>query len=112
MEIFCKIGDIIGYISEPHEHEYKLHESKVNRVAVCKDGVHVYAKGFRPLDDDDIRINTNFMSEPEMILTREPFLMDEKLRNKAERWCKMANEHPRDVKRYSFFGPEETECDD
>lgn len=97
----CKIGDIIGYIQkyERGESPYALVEAKVTSIRLTKEGLKVYApKKFRPLYAEDIEFNTNIMSGDSLILFREPFVLNDITRPKAERWVKAANEDPASVK--------------
>lgn len=108
MTIFCKIGDCVGYIQKykaPNEADWKwrLVETTVDRISLCKDGVHIYTKRFRPLYDEEIESNTRIMRENTgIILTAEPFLLDDTTRAKAERWVSWINENPENEKIASF----------
>lgn len=97
----CKIGDIVGYIQkyEREKDPYALIEAKVTSVRLTKEGVKVYApKKFRPLYADDIEFNTDIMEGDTLILFREPFILNEKTRPRAERWVECANRNPEAVK--------------
>ena len=109
MDIFCKIGDTIGYIRKSQKFgetvwRWGISETKVNRLAICKDGVHVYTKNFCPLNDDEIRSNTEIMREnTRLILVQEPFSMDEEIRARVTRWIDWMNEDPENEKKASDF---------
>ena len=97
----CKIGDIIGYIAkyEREENPYELKEAKVTSIRLTKEGLKVYApKCFRPLYAEDIEFNTNIMSGGNLIIVREPFVLNEDTRAKAERWIEWANSNQGEVK--------------
>ena len=104
METFCKIGDTIGYIRKSQKFgdtdwKWGLSESKVNSMRICKDGIHVYAKGSSPLYDEEIRSNTKIMTENKyIILVYEPFLLNDDTRARATRWIEWVNEHPENEK--------------
>lgn len=45
-----------------------------------------------PVDYEEIVCNANMMKKnPSVILVREPFLLDDKLRDKVTRWVEWAN---------------------
>lgn len=100
METFCSIGDILGYVSRSQKFgettwRWRLVEAKVRRLAICKDGVHVYTKEFCPLDDDEIKGNTKIMNErTSLILVQEPFVLNDETRARVERWVAWMNENP------------------
>ena len=111
MEPFCKLGDTIAYIQKfqvlenrTWRRKWELVESKVSRMSLCKDGVHVYTKRFYPLDDEELRSNTNFMRELNgLILVQEPFVLDDELRERCERWVDWMNADPETAKEASIF---------
>jgi len=93
----CKIGDTIGYIQKylRDENPYALVEAKVSSIRLTKEGLKVYApKKFRPLYAEDIELNTNIMSGDSLILVKEPFVLNEITRPRAERWVAAVNENP------------------
>lgn len=46
----------------------------------------------RPVDYEDILDNANIMKQnPNLILVREPFLLDDELRDKVLKWVEWAN---------------------
>ena len=93
----CKIGDTIGYIQKylRDENPYALVEAKVTSIRLTKEGLKVYApKKFRPLYADDIKFNTDIMSGDSLILVKEPFVLNDITRPRAERWVAAVNENP------------------
>ena len=97
----CKIGDTIGYIQKylRDENPYALVEAKVTSIRLTKEGLKVYApKKFRPLYAEDIEFNTNIMSGDSLILVKEPFVLNEITRPRAERWVTAVNENPEMVR--------------
>lgn len=93
----CKIGDTIGYIQKylRDKNPYALVEAKVTSIRLTKEGLKVYApKKFRPLYAEDIEFNTNIMSGDSLILVKEPFVLNEITRPRAERWVAAVNENP------------------
>lgn len=92
----CNIGDTIGYIQKylRDENPYALEEAKVTSIRLTKEGLKVYApKKFRPLYAEDIEFNTNIMSGDSLILVKEPFVLNEITRPRAERWVAAVNEN-------------------
>ena len=88
----------MGYIKEydlelnPQLTErFKFLETTFTRkISSCSD--RVYSKMFYPIDYDEIVSNAKIMKEnPSVILVREPFLLDDELREKALKWVEWAN---------------------
>ena len=108
--MFCKIGDTIGYIIKSQkfgetEWKWKLVETNVDRLYICKDGVRVYTKSFRALYDDEIRSNTNIITgNSKLILVQEPFLLNDDLRERVTQWVEWMNEDPKNEMISSGFG--------
>lgn len=97
----CKVGDTIGYIKEytMEETKWKLVEAKVTSIRLTREGVKVYApEKFRPLYADDVEFNTKIMEGDDLIIVKEPFVLSEKTRFRAERWIAAANSDPNAVK--------------
>lgn len=93
----CKIGDTIGYIQKylRDDNPYALIEAKVTSIRLTKEGLKVYApKKFRPLFAEDIEFNTKIMSGDRLILVKEPFVLNDITRPRAERWVAAVNENP------------------
>ena len=89
----------IGYISErnlelnPHLTErMKCREAAMTR-RMSRRGDKVYAKLLLfPVDYEEIVDNANIMkNHSNIILTREPFLLNDELREKCIRWVEWAN---------------------
>lgn len=101
-EVFpCKVGDVIGYIEEyaREENKWELVESKVTSIRLTKEGLKIYApKRFRPLYAEDVEFNTKLMEGDSLIVVKEPFVLTEKTRFRAERWVAAANSNPAIVK--------------
>ena len=99
----------IGYIAEydlelnPHLAEkFKFKEATFTR-RISSRGDRVYSKMLSyPIDYEEIVDNANMMKgDSGLILVREPFLLDDELREKCIRWCEWANKA--DEKEYRFF---------
>lgn len=108
--MFCKIGDTIGYIRKSQKlgetkWKWELVKGEVYSLAIRKDGVHVCAESFRPLDDEEIRSNTEIISKRNgLILVQEPFRMDDEIKARVERWIDWMNESPENEKKATDFG--------
>ena len=89
----------IGYIQEidltlnPHLKErFKFREASFTR-RISSRGDRVYSKMLLyPVDYEEIVYNARLMKENKsLILTREPFLLDDELKEKVTRWVDWAN---------------------
>ena len=89
----------IGYISEinlelnPHLTEkFKFREATFTR-RISSRGDRVYSKILAfPVDYEEIVSNANIMkNNSKIILVREPFLLDDELREKCIKWVEWAN---------------------
>lgn len=89
----------IGYIQEynlelnPHLTErFRFREATFTR-RISSRGDRVYSKLFTfPVDYEEIVSNANIMkNNSKIILVREPFLLDDELREKCVRWVEWAN---------------------
>lgn len=89
----------IGYIAEydldmnPHLTEkFKFREATFTR-RISSRGDRVYSKMLMsPVDYEEIVDNANIMKKnPSLILVREPFLLDDELREKVTKWVEWAN---------------------
>ena len=88
----------IGYIKEinlalnPHLTErFKFMEAPFTR-RISSRGDRCYSKLFMPLDYEEIVENANIMKNHSgIMLVREPFLLDDDLREKALKWVEWAN---------------------
>ena len=90
----------IGYIQEydlelnPHLTErFKFREASFTR-RISSRGDRVYSKMLQfPVDYEEIVDNANIMkNNSDLILVREPFLLDDELREKVVRWVERANQ--------------------
>ena len=89
----------IGYIAEynlklnPHLTEkFKFREAAFTR-RVSSRGDKVYSKMLQfPVDYEEIVDNADIMKKnPRIVLVREPFLLDDELRDKVTKWVEWAN---------------------
>lgn len=100
MEMTVKIGDTIGLISkvlfnmrDNRENYWKLSEGKVKSITINSKGRRVKADHFYTLDAEEIELNTKWMLENErLILTSEPFILTDELRQRVEKWIGKENE--------------------
>lgn len=110
----------IGYIAEfnldlnPHLTEkFKFKEATFTR-RISSRGDKVYSKMLAyPVDYDEIVENANLIKgDSGLMLVREPFLLDDELREKCIRWVEWANNV--DESAYRFFAetPMDLEEDD
>ena len=99
----------IGYIAEydlelnPHLTEkFKFKEASFTR-RISSRGDRVYSKMLLyPIDYEEIVDNANMMkNNSDLILVREPFLLDDELKEKVVRWVEWANKA--DPKEYDPF---------
>lgn len=104
----------IGYISRrnlemnPHFTErFKFTEATFTR-KINSRGDKVYSKMLLyPVDYEEIVDNANIMKRnPKLILVREPFLLDDELRDKVVKWIEWANKA--DPKEYDPFYDKES----
>lgn len=101
MPIGINVGDIIGYISKSVDPKgYFLREAKVTSVRICKAGIRVYSKEFRPFDLQEIQVNTAWLIKNKtIVLIQEPILLTPELKARLENWCKLATQNPEKVER-------------
>lgn len=90
-----KIGYIMVYDLNMNPHlaeKFKFREESFTRRITSK-GDRVYSKMLQfPMDYEEIVDNANIMKKnPNLILTREPFLLDDELRDKVVKWVEWAN---------------------
>ena len=100
-----KIGYIVEYDLELNPHlteKFKFREATFTR-RISSRGDRVYSKILMsPVDYEDIVGNANIMkNNPSLILVREPFLLDDELREKVTKWVEWANHA--DPKEYDPF---------
>ena len=103
----------IGYIAEydlelnPHLTEkFKFRESTFTR-RISSSGDRVYSKMLQfPVDYEEIVDNANMMkNNSDIILVREPFLLDDELKEKVTKWVDWANKA--DPHEYDPFAKED-----
>lgn len=90
-----KIGYVMVYDLNRNPHlteKFKFREESFTRRITSK-GDRVYSKMLQfPIDYEEIVDNANIMKKnPNLILTREPFLLDDELRDKVIKWVEWAN---------------------
>lgn len=99
----------IGYIAQydlklnPHLTEkFKFKEATFTR-RISSRGDRVYSKMLAfPVDYEEIVFNADLIrGDSGLMLVREPFLLDDELREKCLRWVEWANSV--DESKYSFF---------
>lgn len=99
MMLKVKVGDTIGLISkvlfnmkDNRENYWKLNEGKAKSITENSKGRRVKADHFYTLDAEEIELNTKWMIEAErLILTREPFILTDELRERVNRWIEQEN---------------------
>lgn len=106
-----KIGYIMVYDLKMNPHlteKFKFREETFTRRITSK-GDRVYSKMLQfPVDYEEIVDNANIMKKnPRLILTREPFLLDDELRDKVVKWVKWANKAEQNE--YDPFAKQEVE---
>lgn len=95
-----KVGDTIGLVikvlfnmHDDRTNYWQLDEGKVKSITINSKGRRVKAEHFRTLDADEIEANTKWMEGTErLILTCEPFILTDELRQRVERWIARENE--------------------
>ena len=100
-----KIGYIVEYDLELNPHlteKFKFREATFTR-RISSRGDRVYSKMLMsPVDYEEIVGNANIMkNNPSLILVRDPFLLDDELREKVTKWVEWANHA--DPKEYDPF---------
>jgi hypothetical protein len=106
-----KIGYIVEYDLELNPHlteKFKFKEATFTR-RISSRGDRVYSKMLLyPVDYEEIVDNANMMKgDSGLIIAREPFLLDDELREKCLRWVEWANKV--DERQYRFFADSLTE---
>lgn len=94
-----KIGDTIGLISkvkfnmrDNRENYWDLTEGKVKSITINSKGRRVKAEHYYTMDAYDIETNTQWMLESDrLILTCEPFILTDELRQRVEKWIEKEN---------------------
>ena len=100
-----KIGYIVEYGLDMNPHlteKFKFREATFTR-RISSRGDRVYSKMLMfPVDYEEIVDNANMMkNNPSLIIVREPFLLDDELREKVTKWVEWANHA--DPKEYDPF---------
>lgn len=90
-----KIGYVMVYDLNMNPHlteKFKFREESFTR-RITNKGDRVYSKMLQfPVDYEEIVDNANIMKKnPNLILTREPFLLDDELKDKVVKWVEWAN---------------------
>lgn len=97
MEIKCKVGDSIGMINKKYREgnvEWCLIEGKITGIRMCKNGMRIYSKRFRPLDYEDVISNNDIlMGNDRIMLVREVLLLTDEVRKRVEAWVEWANKN-------------------
>lgn len=106
-----KIGyiNVVNLAMNPHLTErFQFREATFTH-RISSRGDRVYSKMFQfPVDYEEIVDNANIMRKnPQLILTREPFLLDDELRDKVVKWVEWANKA--DPSEYDPFAKHEVE---
>ena len=106
-----KIGYVMVYDLEMNPHlteKFKFREATFTRRITSKSDC-VYSKMLQfPVDYEEIVDNSNLMKKnPRLILTREPFLLDDELKDKVTKWVEWANKA--DPSEYDLFAKQEVE---
>lgn len=104
-----KIGYIARYDLDLNPHlteKFEFKEATFTR-RISSRGDRVYSKMLMyPVDYEEIVDNANIMKgNSGLIIVREPFLLDDELREKCVRWVEWANKAKESE--YSFFADEE-----
>jgi len=95
-----KVGDSIGLINkvlfnikDNRQNYWKLSEGKVKSITINTKGRRVKADHFYTLDAEEIENNTKWMLEDDrLILTHEPFILTDELRERVTNWIERENE--------------------
>ena len=99
MDVSVKLGDTIGLINkvlfnmkDDRTNYWKLSEGKVKSITLNRKGRRVKADHFYTLDAEEVEFNTKWMLETDrLILTCEPFILTEELRQRVEAWIEQEN---------------------
>lgn len=96
-----KIGYIRRTVDVNGKETFKYHEANgVRRIGARTDNVRVKFLMF-PTPYKEVEDNTELMQGEGLILVEEPFLTDDKLKAKCEKWCEWASSCER--KEYSLL---------
>ena len=94
-----ELGSTIGLINkvlfnmkDNRKNYWRLSEGKVKAITLNRKGRRVKADHFYTLDAEDIEDNTKWMLENDrLILTAEPFILTDELRQRVEAWIEHEN---------------------
>ena len=105
-----KIGYIVEYDLELNPHlteKFKFKEASYTR-RISSRGDRIYSKMLAfPVEYEDVAFTTERMKDDGIIVVREPFFLDDKLREKCLRWVAWANKA--DPSEYDPFATPQTE---
>ena len=98
-KVEVKRGDMIGLVNkvlfnmkDNRTNYWRLSEGKVKSITINSRGRRVKADHFYTLDADEIEANTKWMLECSgIIVTREPFILTDELRQRVEAWIEHEN---------------------
>lgn len=88
----AKVGDNICFIQKyapqgETEWIFRLVEAPITSIHIGKNGAKAYSKRFRPIDIEELELNTRWLREANgLILVGEPFIDCYDLRERAKRW--------------------------
>ena len=88
----AKVGDNICFIQKyaPQggaEWSFRLVEAPIASIHIGKNGTKAYSKRFRPIDIEELELNTRLLREANgLILVGEPFIDRYGLKERAKRW--------------------------
>ena len=94
-----KIGDTIGLVykvlfnmRDDRTNYWTLSEGKVKSITLNRKGRRIKADHFYTLDAREVEENTQWMLESErLILTGEPIILTEEIRQRVEAWIEREN---------------------
>lgn len=94
-----KIGDTIGIVNkvlfnmrDDRTNYWDLSEGKVKSITLNRKGRRIKADHFYTLDAREVEENTQWMLESErLILTGEPIILTEAIRQRVEAWIEREN---------------------
>jgi len=96
-----KIGDSVGSICKYRigvdgKSEYRLRESKINKIVETKNGKKYHTQNnFYPLDCEEVDSNTKTFEDADgFVLVETVIGLNEVTRLRAERWIDWANNNP------------------
>lgn len=93
IKIHTSIGESIGIILNIHsKKKYILFESKIKCIKITKKKTKLYCEDvFSSLDENEVKENTEWLKgNKNIILLDSPFLIDDEIRERANKWCEWA----------------------